>query len=76
MAQILVERYGFEQEDVRLLLDADATQDAVAEALEEWACNPDRVGEEDLFLLFYAGHGMTRQGRRERRDAGETICPR
>jgi len=67
VAKILIESYGFESEDVRLIVNGDATQDTLAEALEEWACDPDRVGEEDLFVLFFAGHGVTRAGRRESR---------
>jgi formylglycine-generating enzyme required for sulfatase activity len=60
VAKVLIERYGFEQENVRLLLDDDATHDALSSALEDWACDLDRVGEEDLFVLFFAGHGETR----------------
>jgi len=67
VAKILIESYGFESEDVRLVVNEDATQDTLEEALEEWACDPARVGEEDLFVLFFAGHGVTRAGRRESR---------
>jgi len=67
VAKILIESYGFESEDVRLIVNEDATQDTLESALEVWACDDDRVGEEDLFVLFFAGHGVTRPGRRESR---------
>ena len=67
VAKILIESYGFEPEDVRLIVNGDATQAALASALEVWACDTERVGEEDLFVLFFAGHGVTRPGRRESR---------
>jgi len=67
VAKILIESYGFESEDVRLIVNEDATKIALEEALEDWACDPGRVGEEDLFVLFFAGHGVTRPGRRESR---------
>ena len=67
VAKILIESYGFESDDVRLIVNGDATRDALASALEVWACDTERVGEEDLFGLFFAGHGVTRPGRRESR---------
>jgi len=67
VAKILIESYGFESDDVRLIVNGDATRDALASALEVWACDTERVGEEDLFVLFFAGHGVTRPGRRESR---------
>ncbi|MFT7542356.1 MAG: sulfatase activating formylglycine-generating enzyme [Gammaproteobacteria bacterium] len=67
VAKLLIESYGFEEENVRLIVNEDATKVALDKALEEWACDPERVGEEDLFVLFYAGHGVTRPGRRQSR---------
>jgi formylglycine-generating enzyme required for sulfatase activity len=60
VAGLLVERYGFRPEDVRLILDQDATRAALAEALDEWICDRARVGEDDLVVFFFAGHGATR----------------
>lgn len=34
---------------------------AVADALEGWASDPERVGEDDLLVFFFAGHGVTRK---------------
>jgi formylglycine-generating enzyme required for sulfatase activity len=67
VAKILIDRYGFESEDVRLIVNEDATKVALDKALEDWACDQGRVGEEDLFVVFFAGHGVTRPGRREAR---------
>ena len=67
VAKVLIESYGFEAEDVRLIVNGDATKVALESALEVWACDTERVGTEDLFVLFFAGHGVTRPGRREAR---------
>ena len=60
IAKIVVEQFQFPEGNVKLLLNQDATKVAVEDALEEWASDPDRVGEEDLFVIFFAGHGVTR----------------
>lgn len=64
VTRILIDRYGFAREDVQLILDRDATQDAIGAALEDGACNAKRIDEEDLLVVFYAGHGVTRESRR------------
>ena len=60
VAEVLVRRFGFEADRVRLLLNEDATQDGMLEALEDWAGDTTQVGKNDLFVLFFAGHGVTR----------------
>ena len=64
VAKILIEKYGFAKDDVRLLLNEDATKRALESALEEWACDPDRVSKEDQLVVFFAGHGITRTSSR------------
>jgi len=63
VAAILIEDYGFPQEDVLLILNEDATKDTIEKALEEWACDYNRIGEDDLLVVFFAGHGVTRNVR-------------
>ena len=60
IAKMVIEQFQFPEGNVKLLLNGDANKDAVEDALEEWASDPDRVGEEDLFVIFFAGHGVTR----------------
>jgi formylglycine-generating enzyme required for sulfatase activity len=67
VAKILVERYGFKHDDVQLILDQDATKVGLETALEEWACDPARVGPNDLLVVFFAGHGVTRTSPRGNR---------
>ncbi|MEW6742475.1 MAG: SUMF1/EgtB/PvdO family nonheme iron enzyme [Planctomycetota bacterium] len=62
LAGLLVKRYAFAPENVRLILNKDATKDSVEQSLQEWACDAKRVGENDLFLLFFSGHVVTRDG--------------
>ncbi|MEW6742150.1 MAG: SUMF1/EgtB/PvdO family nonheme iron enzyme [Planctomycetota bacterium] len=66
MADLLVKQYAFPLVNVRLIINAEATREALDRALQEWACDQTRVRENDLFVLFFAGHGVTRtygQGR-------------
>jgi uncharacterized caspase-like protein len=61
VAKTPVVRFGFPEDNVRLILNQDATQGAIAEALEDWASNPERIGDDDfLVVVFFAGHGVTR----------------
>ncbi|MEW6747895.1 MAG: caspase family protein, partial [Planctomycetota bacterium] len=62
VADLLVKRYAFATESVRLILNKDATKEGLERALQDWACDRTRVGKNDLLLLFFAGHGMTREG--------------
>ena len=57
VAKILVEEFGFEEGDIKLLLNEDAKQYTLNRALEEWSCEPNRIGSDDLFVFFFAGHG-------------------
>jgi len=72
VAAILIEDYGFAQKDVLLILNEDATKATIDKALEEWACDYDRIGEDDLLVVFFAGHGVTRD-LRSRGDRGYLV---
>jgi formylglycine-generating enzyme required for sulfatase activity len=67
VAELLVERYAFEEANVHLLLDAHATRAAVTRELEDWASDADQVGAEDLMVVYFAGHGVTRSFRESER---------
>ncbi|HKH47602.1 MAG TPA: caspase family protein [Thermoanaerobaculia bacterium] len=54
MRSLLIDRFGFPPESTRTLRDEEATQAGIRGALAEIAA---AVGEEDLVVLFYAGHG-------------------
>lgn len=55
MKEVLVRRWGFPDENVRLLLDRDASRAGMEEALTGWL--GDRVRPGDLAVFFFAGHG-------------------
>ncbi len=48
-------RMGFEESDIKLLLDDEATRDNILRAIEEWLIAGTREGQ-DVFLYF-SGHG-------------------
>ncbi|HEX5758346.1 MAG TPA: caspase family protein [Thermoanaerobaculia bacterium] len=54
MRSLLVERFGFPAANTRALRDGEATRAGVLAALDELAA---AVGEDDVVVLFYAGHG-------------------
>lgn len=56
VSQTLVEDFGFPNENVVVLLDADASKDAVMEAFLDLNR---RTAENDRVLFFFAGHGVT-----------------
>ncbi len=60
IAKLLVDHLYFDEDRVRLILNQDATQQNIHRELEDWACNPDTIGKNDLLVVFFAGHGVTR----------------
>ncbi len=68
IAKLLVEHLKFDENRVRLILNDDATKEGIERELEDWASDPDTIGENDLLVVFFAGHGETRDlGRRGKR---------
>src|SRR5215510_7091743 len=57
VARLLRDRYGFEE--VYTLYDVEATRDAILAWLRDDL--PNRVGERDRLIFFFAGHGATRE---------------
>lgn len=55
---ILIDKFGYKKENIKLILDDDATKTNIMNAyyeISKEACNDDSV------LIFYAGHGITYQ---------------
>jgi len=75
MFEILVARYGFKAEDIRVLKDVEATRDNILAALHRHLIEPVATG--DLSVFFYAGHGSqatnSKSTELDRKD--ETIVP-
>ena len=65
VAATLIDRFGFPPAEVELLLDADASRNAIVRAFLQYA-DPTKVGPDDRILVFFAGHGHTVTGRRMR----------
>lgn len=55
MRDVLVERWGVPDGNVRLLTDRAATKAAIRALLVDWL--PERARPGDLVVFFYAGHG-------------------
>lgn len=62
--EVLCQEFGYKPDNVRFLLDGQATQSAVREAFENWL--PGRaLDQNDSVLVFFSGHGLM-----DRADAG------
>lgn len=61
VAAKLIDSFNFPNDNVMVLLDNQATQKAVTASILGLV---DTVGEDDRIIVFYAGHGYTRAGRR------------
>ncbi len=61
MRDLLTSRYGFKPENITLLLDRDATRERILSVLGDALASPQRVQRDDRVLVFFAGHGATRQ---------------
>ncbi|WP_157793712.1 MULTISPECIES: caspase family protein [Bradyrhizobium] len=63
VAEILQRRFNFAPENVKVLLDLDATRERILQAflaLSDFS----KVGPNDRVMIFFAGHGHTVTGRR------------
>lgn len=54
MREILITLFGFSDQNVTLLTNAQATRDGILKGFEELV---DRVQKDDIVAVFYAGHG-------------------
>lgn len=72
---VLVERWDFPEQNVRLLLNQEATRATIVEALTEWLPANARPG--DQITIFFAGHGSQMWDEDGDEDDGldETIAP-
>jgi peptidoglycan/xylan/chitin deacetylase (PgdA/CDA1 family)/uncharacterized caspase-like protein len=61
MRDLLVNKFAFKPEKVTVLLDNDATRERILSALGDALGDISKVKKEDRVLVFYAGHGATRQ---------------
>jgi hypothetical protein len=64
-ADQLTQRFGFPRDNIKLLLDKDASLKKIRGAMAELARD---TGEDDRVVVFYAGHGHTVPA--HRREAG------
>jgi Caspase domain len=62
VAEMLVSRFGFRNENVTVLLNEAATRDAIRDAFLHYA-ESGEVGPDDRVLIFFAGHGQTVSGK-------------
>jgi len=61
MARLLIDQFGFDERKVHLLLDGDATRERIMALLGGTIADPSAVGPDDRVIVFFAGHGATRE---------------
>jgi hypothetical protein len=62
LARVLKQKYGFSEENVRLLLDDEASRSAIMDRFLSFASAG--TGPNDRLIVFFAGHGHTERSRR------------
>ena len=75
MRDVMIARWGFPEENVRVLLNHDATRSAIESGLREWL--PANVRPGDQVVFYFAGHGSQVWDENGDEDDGldETIAP-
>ncbi|MEX0892269.1 MAG: caspase family protein [Gemmatimonadota bacterium] len=75
MRDVLVGRMGFADNNVKMVLDLDATRARIEREFTDWL--PSVVAEGDLVFFFFAGHGSQAWDLDGDEEDGldETICP-
>ncbi len=62
VADILSERFDFPKDNIKILTDETATRDAIMSSFLSYA--NDNTEPDDRILVFFAGHGFTKKGKR------------
>lgn len=72
---VLLSKYGFPADNIRMLLNQEATRANIESALTEWL--PERARPGDNVTVFYAGHGSQMWDESGDEDDGldETLAP-
>jgi hypothetical protein len=75
MKGMLVSRYGFRVEDIRVLTDDKATREAILNTFERWLIRGTKEG--DLVFFYFSGHGtqIPDQNGDEEDGMDEALCP-
>lgn len=75
VADVLVNKYDFNPDNVKLVLDGAATRDRLTAELSEWLPSVSRPG--DLIWFYFAGHGSQAWDLDGDEEDGldETVCP-
>lgn len=74
MTEILVHRFGFARENVRVLRNREATHAAILDAIRSHLVMPAQRG--DVSVFFYAGHGSrVRDSRSPKEQRDQSIVP-
>ena len=58
--EVLVNRFGFQRDHIRKLLNGDATRQRIMQVLGDELSDSRKVQREDRVFFFFAGHGATR----------------
>ncbi|RLB10420.1 MAG: hypothetical protein DRG39_06365, partial [Deltaproteobacteria bacterium] len=73
--EILIKRYGFPPEAIKVLIEKKATKKNIIRAFNEWLINGSKEG--DLVLFYFSGHGSKVPDQNGDEDDGydEVLCP-
>ena len=58
--QTLVNKFGFQPENIHKFLNGDATRQHIMQVLGDDLADPNKVAHDDRVFFFFAGHGATR----------------
>jgi sulfatase modifying factor 1 len=58
VAELIKRKFGFDEKNITLLKDAQATKQGIMDALAELT-DKESVGENDCVLIYFSGHGQT-----------------
>jgi peptidoglycan/xylan/chitin deacetylase (PgdA/CDA1 family)/tetratricopeptide (TPR) repeat protein len=58
--EVLTAKFGFKKENIRKLLNGDATRQRIMQVLGDELTDSNKVQREDRVFFFFAGHGTTR----------------
>ena len=55
MSEVLIDRFGFTADDIKILLDGEATHDGIINTFNDWLIAKPKSG--DVVVFYFSGHG-------------------
>ncbi|MCI0709078.1 MAG: caspase family protein [Chloroflexi bacterium] len=75
LADVLEQRLGFPRKQIVTLINQEATRDVISAMLTDYFTDPRTISDNAKLLVYYAGHGLTRNAHQANGDTVGYLAP-